>query len=393
MRAEAAVRKLGRMSCLRTPPARMDTRHRKPTVQKQSTLRREFVSGSLAIALVGALAPITSNLAAENSEDWIIGPQRGEGIDREALQKILDDARSVRSLRSVLVVKNGSLVGEQYYGGALASDLEGVNSVTKSIASMLVGSAIQQGKIKSISETIDRLLPAAAAKAPGAAAHAITLEQILTDTSGLAYDYRTQMRALDVADDPVAFALGLPVDAQKAGKWVYNDAAISLISPILVHAQGMSVEQIAQRDLFGPLGITRVEGTRDKSGNFMSYRGLRLRPRDLAKIAWTMANDGRWGDKQVLPAEWVKSSTSFHVPTSWSAAPMQKTGYGYLWFTGNLSGHPVAWAWGYGAQFALIVPSLRLAVTTTATNPSPADLVAQNNAVMTVVAQIVALVG
>jgi CubicO group peptidase (beta-lactamase class C family) len=72
---------------------------------------------------------------------------------------------------------------------------------------------------------------------------------------------------------------------------------------------------------------------------------------------------------------------------------MQKTGYGYLWFTGTLSGHPVAWAWGYGAQFALIVPSLRLAVTTTATNPDPSDVVAQNNAVMTVVGRIVALAG
>lgn len=361
-------------------------------MQKRTTSRREFVSGSLAVAL-GALAPLTSNLAAETSDDWVVVPKGEEGIDKTSLQKILDDARSVSALKSVLVVKNGSLVGEQYYGGASASDLQSVNSVTKSVASMLVGSAIQQGKIKSVSETVGSLLPAAAAKAPGAASHSITLEQILTDTSGLVYDYRTQMRALEAADDPVAFALGLPVDTQKAGKWVYNDAAISLLSPILVHAQGMPVEQLAQRDLLGPLGIDRVEGARDKAGNFMSYRGLRLRARDLAKIAWTMANDGRWGDKQVVPAEWVKNSTSFHVPTSWSAAPMQKTGYGYLWFTGSLSGHPVAWGWGYGAQFALIVPSLRLAVTTTATNPGPSEVVAQNNAVMTVVGRIVALAG
>lgn len=360
-------------------------------MQKKKTSRREFVSGSLAAAL-GALSPLTSSVAAEKSDDWV-ERKNDAGIDRAAIQKILDDARSVTALRSIVVVKNGSLVGEQYYGGVTASDLQAVNSVTKSVASMLVGIAIQQGKIKSLSETVENFLPTAAARAPGGAALAITLEQILTDTSGLVYDYQTGMRALDTATDPVAFALRLPVDPQKVGKWVYNDAAISLLSPILVQVQGVSVDQLAQRDLFGPLGIEQVAAARDKAGNFMSYRGLRLRARDLAKIAGTMANDGRWGDMQIVPTQWVADSTRFLVPTTWSAAPMQKTGYGYLWFTGNLSGHPVFWAWGYGAQFALVVPSLRLAVTTTATNPAPRDLDAQNNAVMTVVAQIVAAAG
>jgi len=360
-------------------------------MQKKKTSRREFVSGSLAAAF-GALSPLTSIVAAEKSDDCLEG-KKDAGIDRAAIREILDDAQSVTALRSIVVVKNGSLVGEQYFGGVTASDLQGVNSVTKSVASMLVGIAIQQGKIKSLSETVRALLPTAAAKAPGAASLAITLEQILTDTSGLVYDYRSDMRALDTAEDPIAFALRLPVDPQKVGKWIYNDAAISLLSPILVQVQGVSVDQLAQRDLFGPLGIEQVAAVRDKTGNFMSYRGLRFRARDLAKIAGMMANDGRWGDKQIVPAQWVIDSTRLHAPTTWRAEPMQNTGYGYLWFTGSLSGHPVFWAWGYGAQFALVVPSLRLAVTTTATNPSPRDLDAQNNAVMTIVAQIVAVAG
>lgn len=359
-------------------------------MQNKTTSRREFVACSLAAAL-GAVGPFTASIAAEKPHDW--GEPKGEGIDQAAVQKILDDARSVRALRSVVVVKNGFLAGEQYYGGVTAADLQGVNSVTKSVASMLVGIAIEQGKIKNLSETVGMLLPAAAEKAPGSAALAITLEQILDDTSGLVYDYQTGMRALEAAEDPVSFVLGLPVDPQKVGKWVYNDAAISLLSPILVRAQGMPVDQLAQRDLFSPLGIDKIAAARDRAGNFLSYRGLRLRARDLAKIAWTMTNNGRWGDKQIVPAEWAKESTRFHVPTTWAAAPMQKTGYGYLWFTGDLGGHPVAWAWGYGAQFALVVPSLRLAVTTTATNPNPVDLIAQNNAVMSVVAQIVAVAG
>lgn len=358
-------------------------------IVKKQTSRREFVSGSLAL-VAGALSPVASSLAAQGPGDWT-DPRADAGIDRAAIQRVLDDARSVTALRSILVVKDGALVGEQYYGGATASGLQGVNSVTKSVASMLVGIAIQQGRIKGLSETVATLLPSAASKAPGAAALSITLEQILNDTSGLAYDFQVDQHALDTAEDPIAFVLGLPVDPKKVGRWAYNDAAISLLSPILAQAQGMPIDQLAQRDLFRPLGIERVEAARDKAGNFMSYRGLRLRARDLAKIAWTMANDGRWGDTQIVPKDWVRTSTSLHVPATWSATPVQNTGYGYLWFTGSLNGRPIAWAWGYGAQFAVVVPSLRLAVTTTAANPHPRDVVAQNNAVMAVVAQIVAV--
>lgn len=356
-------------------------------MQKQGTTRREFVVGKLGL-LTGALVPLGPGFAAEGSGDWA-DPKVDAGVDRSAIQGALDDAQSVSALRSILVVKNGSPVGERYYGGAMATDLQSVNSVTKSIASILVGIAIQQGRIRGVSETVASLLPEAAEKAPGAAALSITLEQILNQTSGLAYDYRTGMPALEAAQDPVAYVLGLPVDSELVGRWVYNDAAVSLLSPILARAQGMPVDQFAQRDLFRPLGIDRVVATRDKAGAFRSYAGLRLRPRDLAKVAWTIANDGLWEGRQIVPKDWIKTSTSFHVQSTWGAPPMQKAGYGYLWFRGNLNGRDVVLAWGYGAQFAVVVPSHRLVVTTTAINPRPRDLSAQNSAVMAIVAKIV----
>ena len=210
--------------------------------------------------------------------------------------------------------------------------------------------------------------------------------------SRLEYNYRTQLRDLDTADDPVAYALNLSIAGTgPSARWHYNDAAVSLLSPILMHAQELSIEQIAKRDLFDPLGIERSAAMRDKTGNVMSYRGLRLRARDFAKIAWTMANGGRWGTNQVVPAEWVEASTRSQVTTTWGAGPIAPAGYGYLWFVGQLGDQPVAWAWGYGAQFALIAPTRRMAIVTTASPPRPAELGAQNDAVMGVVAKIVAL--
>ncbi len=354
--------------------------------------RRTFMTASV-IRLAGDLAtfPLAA-LADEPGRDWATQSPGDVGVDPLALQSLLDNAQNLRALRSVLVVRDGALIAERYYGKAAIADLQPINSATKSVASMLVGIALQQGKMGSLSDTIDQLLPSAAGMAPGTPVHTITLEQILTGTSRLRYDFRTQLRDLDAADDPVAYALALPVAGTgPSPRWHYNDAAVSLLSPILRHAQGLPVEQLVQRDLFSPLGIDRLAVERDKTGNVMSYRGLRLRARDFAKIAWTMANGGRWGTAQIVPAAWVEASTRFHVATSWSAGPIAPAGYGYLWFTGRLGGQPVAWAWGYGAQLALIAPALRLAVVTTASNPGPTELATQTDAVMGVVASILAL--
>ncbi len=68
-------------------------------------------------------------------------------------------------------------------------------------------------------------------------------------------------------------------------------------------------------------------------------------------------------------------------------------GYGLLWFTGRLHGQRVAWAWGYGGQFALLVPELKLAVATAATSPQPSALRQQTDAVMSLVGKMVQATG
>lgn len=363
--------------------------------------RRELVLKGLASLLFfgvserpafAAPAPTPSSVSADVS-DWLVAAPESQGIASEALAAVLDAGEALGVMRSLLVVRKGVLIGERYYGGVSASDLLAVNSVTKSVSSILVGLAMQQGKIASLSDTLRMLLPEAAARVPTAAANSVTLAQILSGTSGLVYDYRSQLRLLASAPDPVFFVQGLASDVQTPAAWAYNDAAISLISPILERAQGMPLEEFAKRDLFAALGIERFEWSRDKTGRCLSYMGLKLRARDLAKIAWTMVNGGQWRGAQVLPARWVDDSTRARVPAGWRVAPIADTGYGYLWFTGNLNRRPVAWAWGYGAQFAMLVPSLQLAIVTSATDPHPRDLPSQNAAVMNLVARIVELAG
>lgn len=357
--------------------------------------RRAFVLGASALASgIGAPAALAQATVLAPSPAWAQARPETQGFPTGALDRLFETGSLVPALRALAVVRNGRLVGERHYAGTTPDDLLPIHSATKSIVSLLVGQAVAQGKLKSdLSQTVAELLPDLAARFPNAAAHGLTLRQILSGTTGLAYDYRLQARALSISADPAIYAMGLEADTQPPDHWSYNDAAIALLSPILERVQGLGLAALAQRDLFDALGIAHSAWQRDKTGRAFAHRGLSLRTADLAKVAWLVADGGRWNDRVVVPSRWIEDSTRAQTPGAWSIPPIGPTAYGYLWFTGRLQGTPVAWAWGYGGQFAFAAPALRLAIATAATDPGPRELQAQTTTMMALVAQAVALAG
>ncbi|RZL88877.1 MAG: class A beta-lactamase-related serine hydrolase [Variovorax sp.] len=356
--------------------------------------RRDLMLAGTALLLGSGCAgtrvlPVAGTVAGVVAAEWDIAAPERQGIDAAALAGVLRDGAQLPALRAMVVVRNGTLVGERYYNGASTDDLLPVNSVTKSVCAMLVGQALQQDRLAGLDATVGQLLPEAAAQVPGSAVAAVSLRQILTGRTGLASDWDRQSVALASAPDPLPLVMALPTDPAAAGAWRYNNAAVGLLSPILARAHGRDLAEVAARDLFGPLGIERYAWSRDRAGRPTAHAGLRLRPRDVARLAWTMADGGRWRGSQVVPSAWVAECMRPAGPAGWRVAPVSDVGYGYLWFTGQLHGRRVAWGWGYGAQYALVVPELRLVVTTAATSPRIEDLQAQNNAVMALVARVV----
>lgn len=320
--------------------------------------------------------------------EWIPAAPQAQGFDPAALAQVFDDGAKVPALRALLVVRNGLLLGERYYGGATADDLQPLNSVTKSVTSLLAGQALARGTINGFGATVAALLPEDVARVPGSPAAKVTLAQILSGHTGLQYDWLAQYDELESTPDLIRMALKLPAAPDPAA-WSYNDPAIALVSPMLARAEGQDLARLAERDLFAPLGIERYSWRRDRSGRTSSHVGLALRPRDLMKIVWTMADAGAWRGRPVVPREWVADSTRSQGPASWRVAPVSDIGYGYLWFTGRIDGQPVIWGWGYGGQFALWAPALRLAVITAAESPPPEQVGVQTQAIMALVARVV----
>ncbi len=325
---------------------------------------------------------------ASTAADWETAEPESQGLRTSAVVDALNAGNAVPGLRALLVARRGVLVAERYYAGAYAQGLQPVNSVTKSVCSMLVGLALRDGSLKSLDDTVATLLPEAVADVPDSPAAQVTLRQILAGRTGLAFDPMLY-RQLVTAQPLVRFALSRPAVPVGEPGWSYNDAMVALIAPILARAQGADLSTLGQRQLLRPLGIERHDWQRDRDGNPLAPGGLALRTRDLLKLAALMLDGGRWQGQQLLPEAWVAQSLTPLGPATWRPAAMTQVGYGLLWFTGRWLGQRVAWAWGYGGQFSLLAPDLQLAVATAATSPRPSELREQTDAVMTLVGKMV----
>ena len=170
--------------------------------------RRRFCLTGTALALGPKLATAAI--------DWTTGNPEPAGLRPGLLANALQAGEALPALRALLVARGGVLVAERYYAGAQVEDLQPINSATKSVCSLLVGLALHSGQLRSLDQTVAQLIPEAVADVPGSPAAALTLRQIMSGRSGMAFD-PMRYRELVSAKPFLRYALSrpsLPVAAQ-----------------------------------------------------------------------------------------------------------------------------------------------------------------------------------
>ena len=280
----------------------------------------------------------------------------------ELMHNILDG--SYKNIHSVLLVKSGKLVLEEYFDGFNGEKLHEIRSATKSIGSILVGIAIDHRFIKGIDERVytyfkDYELEEKWDKR----AKYVTLKALLTMTSGYDCDDHATPpfeceRKMHKTNDWVKYALNLPMAFQPGKHWAYNSSSLILVSEIISKTSKISVSEFANRYLFEPLGISGFQWGLSPKGRVWLAGNAKMRPRDMAKFGYMVLNGGTWKGNQIVSKAWIEESTTSHTKSK------NNRDYGYLWWRGKhlinnqlIEGY---WAEGNGGQCIFICPKVDL---------------------------------
>lgn len=305
------------------------------------------------------------------------------GFDAPQLQRVLAQMlNGDLNLHGVLIERKGRLVAECYRQGkdrrvnSLFSHtrtfgpevLHDARSVGKSVIGLLVGIAIERGKVKGVHMPLLEGFPEDAFLATPDR-RAITLEHLLTMSSGMDWqeggEGRDDEHRMMWAWSPSGYVLRRPLRSAPGIVFTYNSGGTAVLGELLSRTTGMRWTDFARTALFEPLGITHWEWVGDLWGRPMAYTGLRLRPRDMAKLGRLVLNRGRWQGQQIVPEAWIDASLQPRLETGFEG-----TRYGYHWWTGECvaQGRTHAWAaaFGNGGQRIYVVPDLDMTLVITA---------------------------
>jgi CubicO group peptidase (beta-lactamase class C family) len=294
---------------------------------------------------------------------WQTSPPEEQGIDSALLADALLAWRQQNvQIHSLLLVRNGYVVADAAFYPYDGQTIHDVASVTKSVMTTLIGIAADQGKLdlddKMISFFPDRTIANLDARK-----EAITVSHLVSMTSGLqcVRDGREGDSAIEMqsSSDYVQFALDLPVAYEPGSQFIYCSPAISLLSPILQQATGMTTLEFARQYLFEPLGIHDVLWETDPQGYYRGWGDLSLHPHDMAKLGLLFLQEGRWEDRQIISRRWVRSAS---VVQSETPSGEDRYGYGW-WLAPDLEG--VYRAEGRNGQYIYILPDWNTLLVTT----------------------------
>ena len=253
-------------------------------------------------------------------------------------------------------------------GGASPDVRHTVYSVTKSVASTLVAIALEKELIQDLDMPILDFFPSYRLDIDNMSEwkEQISLRHVLEMQAGFEWDewstsYDSPSNptvALARSSDWLKFVLDLPVVSNPGTRFTYNSGCSMLISGVIERISGQTAADFASASLFEPIGIRSWSWDEGPRGLTNTGWGLRLRPRDMARLGQLFLNEGRWEDEQVVPRDWV---VDVHRPST--LLPPDR-GYKLHWW----SRRGALFAVGWGGQYIYILPDHDMVVVTTAEN-------------------------
>ena len=317
-----------------------------------------------------------------NSSDWTEVAPETQGLDSDKISEMFEFIEDgSHDIHSVIIVRNGYLLTEEYlYNSTLLNTksyfggekIHMQQSTTKSLISILIGIALQEGFLDNLNQTLYEFFANIwdSNFTDSELKKNITIEQLLTMNSG----FGESPSYFLISADSIKFALqliSLEFTPGEAGEYLYSNDGVNLLSGIITNITGKSTEEFAQEYLFTPLGISEDEyyWWYDEKGIRYGGYGFDCSPKVQAKLGILSLNNGTWDGTQIVGEDYMKEATTTQISTPW-------VNYGYLfWTNGPFEGYMMI---GAGGQFIYVIPKYNITVGFTGDNEMSYDFLLRN---------------
>lgn len=292
-----------------------------------------------------------------------------EKVSSKAISDYLQAVKeSGQDLHSLMIVRNGKVVSEHWFGDHAATKSHVMHSVSKTFTATAIGFAVAEQRLK-VTDKVISFFPNDLPQEVSPYLAELEVRHLLTMSVGHHTD-PTEKLDSSITNWERMF-LATPIQHKPGTKFVYNSLATYMLSAIVQKVTGEKLIDYLNPRLFQPLGIQGAEWQTSPTGVNIGGWGLYIKTEDMAKMGQFMLQKGKWNGKQLLPAAWFEEATKAHIKQApqWTKAGAKAEdsdwmqGYGYqLWRCRNNAYR----ADGYVGQFIIVLPQKDAVVVTTA---------------------------
>lgn len=324
------------------------------TLSPQMAARKSFddlktftgVPQSENFANIKNLLPVREMAASTDPQPWAAGEplQLPETFEYEGRQVNTEQFLADSETSALLILQDGRVRYENYWGVG-GADVQWLSmSVAKSWVSALVGIAVAEGKIRSIEEPISDYIDVA----PGSGYDGVAIADVLRMSSGARWDedysnldsdavrlaHATQLPHGSLDD----FVANMARDVEPGTLCRYNSADTQALGELLVKATGEDLARYMHRKLVQPLGFEQpAYWILDGQGRELAFAGVNMTARDFARLGELYRAGGFWNGVEVVPSAWVTQSLTVHSPVQAPGAvrigdETLPVGYGQQWW-------------------------------------------------------------
>lgn len=303
------------------------------------------------------------------------------GFNRDSTNMLYDKIENFEhgDFTGLVIIKDNKLVTEWHFNTYWRNQILDIRSAGKSITSILLGVAMQEGLVDNLDKDIYSFFPKEKYPSIHEDYKKIKIRHVLDMASGLDADTdrsETPGHAVNWSgsEEWVNYILSVPLANEPGEQWVYADINAALIGAIIEEQSGMSLRDFANEKVFKPLGIKQFYWYTNEANQTVAAGTLYLSTLDFAKIGTLVVNQGKWGGKQIVQQAYVKeliNRKAYDLTDYWSLTDS----YGMFWYkksrTINGQKFDYLWASGRGGNQLIVLPDQNMVIALTSTAYGP----------------------